>query len=111
MNRKRRELFLQFTHDYLDKKLFRQQNNFGWPEKQWSVFVQASIAHAVERQKRKAEKNGRENVLPSVIGNLVLQSTINLPSHVLANVGSSKLLPKYIGFFRVLTLSRQRIHN
>ena len=28
--------------------------------------------------------------------------TVNLPKHVVTNVGSSKLIPKYIGPFRVL---------
>ena len=44
----------------------------------------------------------RANVLLFNVGNLVLLSTVNLPKHVVTNVGSSKLLPKYIGPFRVL---------
>ena len=65
-------------------------------------FVQDSIAYAVDRQKRNADKNGRANVHSFVEGDLVLLSTVNLPRHVVTNVGSSKLLPKYIGPFRVL---------
>ena len=65
-------------------------------------FVQESIANAVDRQKRNAEKHGRANVLLFKKGDLVLLSTENLPKHVVTNVGSSKLLPKFIGPFRLL---------
>ena len=65
-------------------------------------FVQDSIAYAVDRQKRNADKNGRASVHSFVEGDLVLLSTVNLPRHVVTNVGSSKLLPKYNGPFRVL---------
>ena len=64
--------------------------------------VQDSIAYAVDRQKRNADKNGRENVHSFIEGDLVLLSTVNLPRHVVTNVGSSKLLTKYIGPFRML---------
>ena len=62
-------------------------------------FVQDSIAHAVDRQKWNADKNGRANVLSFIKGGLVLLSTPNLPRHVVTNVGSSKLMHKYIGPF------------
>ena len=65
-------------------------------------FVQDSIANAVDRQKRNADKNGRANVLSFNVNDLVLLSTVNLPGHAVTSVGSSKLLPKYIGPFRVL---------
>ena len=65
-------------------------------------FVQASIANAVDRQKRNADKHGRENVLLFNYGKVVLQSTVKLPKHEVTNVGSSKLLPKYTDLFRVL---------
>ena len=65
-------------------------------------FVQDSIASAVDRQKRNADKNGRANTLSFNINDLVLLSTVNLPKHVVNNVGSSKLLPKFIGPFRVM---------
>ena len=35
-------------------------------------------------------------------GDLVLLSTVNLPRHIVTNVGSNKLLPKFIGPFCVL---------
>uniref|UniRef100_A0AAV1UII4 Integrase catalytic domain-containing protein n=1 Tax=Peronospora matthiolae TaxID=2874970 RepID=A0AAV1UII4_9STRA len=65
-------------------------------------FVQDSIAEAEDNQKQNADKNGRANSLLFNKGDLVLQSTVNLPKHVVTNLGSSKLLPKYIGPFRVL---------
>uniref|UniRef100_A0AAV1UVQ5 Tf2-1-like SH3-like domain-containing protein n=1 Tax=Peronospora matthiolae TaxID=2874970 RepID=A0AAV1UVQ5_9STRA len=65
-------------------------------------FVQVSIADARDRQKRNTDKHGRANVLSFDEGDLVLLYTVNLPKHAVTNVGSSKLLPKYIGPFRVL---------
>jgi hypothetical protein len=65
-------------------------------------FVQDSIAHSVDRQKHNADRNGRANILSFEEGDLVLLSTTTLPTHAVTNVGSSKLLPKYIGPFRVL---------
>ena len=56
----------------------------------------------MDRQKRNTDKNGRENVLSFKVNDLVLLSTVNLPGHVVTSVGTSKLLPKYIGPFRVL---------
>ena len=65
-------------------------------------FVQDSIANAVDRQKRNADKHGRTNDLSFKVNDLVLLSTVNLPKRVVTNVGSNKLLPKFIGPFRVL---------
>uniref|UniRef100_A0AAV1T1M5 Uncharacterized protein n=1 Tax=Peronospora matthiolae TaxID=2874970 RepID=A0AAV1T1M5_9STRA len=65
-------------------------------------FVQDSIAEAVDKHKQNADKNGRANTLLFNKGDLVLLSTVNLPKHVVTNLGSSLLLPKYIGPFRVL---------
>ena len=65
-------------------------------------FVQDSIAEAVDKQKRNADNNGRANVQTFTEGDLVLLSTVNLPKHVVTNVGINKLLPKYIVPFRVL---------
>ena len=63
-------------------------------------FVQDSIANAVDRQKLNADKHERAIVLLFNVGDLVLLPTVNLPKNVATNVG--KLLPKYIGPFRVL---------
>ena len=57
-------------------------------------FVQDSVAEAVDRQKRNADKNGRANVLLFNEGDLVLFSTVNLPRQIVTNVGSNKLLHK-----------------
>ena len=65
-------------------------------------FVQDSIANAVDRQKRNADKHGRANDLSFNLNDLVLLSMVNLPKRVVTNVGRSKLLPKFIGLFRVL---------
>uniref|UniRef100_A0AAV1UF31 Tf2-1-like SH3-like domain-containing protein n=1 Tax=Peronospora matthiolae TaxID=2874970 RepID=A0AAV1UF31_9STRA len=65
-------------------------------------FVHDSIADALDRKKRKADNHGRANVLSFDEEDLVLLSTVNLPKHAVPNVGSSKLLPRYIGPFRVL---------
>ena len=42
-------------------------------------FVQDSIANAVDRQKRNADKHGRANDLSFKVNDLVLLSTVNLP--------------------------------
>ena len=64
--------------------------------------VVRSIASAVDRQKRNAAKNERAKTLSFEVNDLVLLSTVNLPKHVVTNVGSSKLLTKFIGPFRVM---------
>ena len=64
--------------------------------------MQDSIAEAVDRHKKNADKNGTEKVLLFNEGDLVLLSTVNLPRHVVTIVGNNLLLPKFIGPFRVL---------
>uniref|UniRef100_A0AAV1UVA3 Tf2-1-like SH3-like domain-containing protein n=1 Tax=Peronospora matthiolae TaxID=2874970 RepID=A0AAV1UVA3_9STRA len=66
------------------------------------LFVQYSIVDALDRQKRNADKHGRANVLSFDEGDLILLYAVNPPKHAVTNVGSSKVLPKYIGPFRVL---------
>ena len=85
-----------------DKQNKESAENFLMTREAVVRFVQDSIANAVDRQKRNADKNGRANVLSFSVNDLVLLSTVNLPGHVVTSVGSSKLLPKYIGLFRVL---------
>ena len=46
--------------------------------------------------------NERANTLSFIKGALVLLSTVNLPRHVVTNVGISKLMFKFIIPFRVL---------
>uniref|UniRef100_A0AAV1UDG2 Tf2-1-like SH3-like domain-containing protein n=1 Tax=Peronospora matthiolae TaxID=2874970 RepID=A0AAV1UDG2_9STRA len=64
-------------------------------------FVQDSIADALDGQKRNADKHGRSNLLLFDEEDLVVLPTVNLPKHAVTNVGSSKLLLKYIGPFLV----------
>ena len=65
-------------------------------------FLQHSIAEAEDRKKRNADKNGWANVILFNNGDLALLSTVNLPRHIVTNVGSTKLLAKFISPFRVL---------
>uniref|UniRef100_A0AAV1V728 Tf2-1-like SH3-like domain-containing protein n=1 Tax=Peronospora matthiolae TaxID=2874970 RepID=A0AAV1V728_9STRA len=65
-------------------------------------FVRDSIADALDKQKRNADEHGRANVFTYIKGDLVLLTTVNLPKHAVENVGSSILLPNYIGPFLVL---------
>ena len=65
-------------------------------------FVQDSITNAMDRQKGNADKHGIPKVLLFNVGHLVLLYRVNLPKHVATNVGSRKLLPKFIGLARVL---------
>uniref|UniRef100_A0AAV1VDL2 Uncharacterized protein n=1 Tax=Peronospora matthiolae TaxID=2874970 RepID=A0AAV1VDL2_9STRA len=65
-------------------------------------FVQDSIADALDSQKRNADNHGRAKFLSFEEEDLVLLSTVNLPKHAVTNVNSSKLLPKFIGPFRML---------
>ena len=68
-------------------------------------FVQDSIACKVDKQKENADKNGRANTLSFNVNDLVLLSTSTLPEHAVTCNGSSKLLPKFIGPFRVVRKS------
>uniref|UniRef100_A0AAV1UKE1 Tf2-1-like SH3-like domain-containing protein n=1 Tax=Peronospora matthiolae TaxID=2874970 RepID=A0AAV1UKE1_9STRA len=63
-------------------------------------FVQDSLVDALDRKERNADKHG--NVFSSNEGDLGSMSTVNLPKHAVTDVGSSKLLSRYIGPFRVL---------
>jgi hypothetical protein len=65
-------------------------------------FVKDSIAEAVDRQKRNADRHGRANLNTFKIGDKVLLSTATLPEHAVSCLGSSKLLPKYVGPFTVV---------
>uniref|UniRef100_A0AAV1U695 Tf2-1-like SH3-like domain-containing protein n=2 Tax=Peronospora matthiolae TaxID=2874970 RepID=A0AAV1U695_9STRA len=65
-------------------------------------FVQDSIADALDRQKRNVDKHGRANVLSFNKENLVFTVSIKYTKNTVTNMGSSSLLPKYTGPFRVL---------
>ena len=59
-------------------------------------FVQGSITEALDRQKRKANKNERRDVLLFNEGDSILLYTVNLLRHIATNVGSYKLIPMFI---------------
>ncbi|KAF1334824.1 Pol protein, partial [Globisporangium splendens] len=65
-------------------------------------FVRDAIAKAQDLQKEQADKSGRKNKQVYKINDLVLLSTANLPEHAVSNLGSSKLLPRFIGPFKVV---------
>ena len=71
-------------------------------------FVQDYIANVVDRHKWNADKHVRQNVLLLNVGDLVLLSTVNLPKHLVTNVGTSLLLPKYIGTFVYYSVKTMR---
>jgi len=64
-------------------------------------FVRDALAHAVDIQKGNADARGRKNMEKFSVGDLVLLSTDNLKDNVISNLGSHKLLPKYIGPYKV----------
>ena len=65
-------------------------------------FVRDALAHAVDIQKMNADARGRANLEEFKVGDLVLLSTDTLKDNVISNLGSHKLLPKYIGPYKVL---------
>jgi hypothetical protein len=65
-------------------------------------FVRDSIALAIDMQKKYADKRGRKNTRVFKINSLVLLSTTGLPAHAVSCLGSNKLLPRFIGPFKVL---------
>ena len=65
-------------------------------------FVRDALANAVDIQKANADAKGRKNLEKFSVDELVLLSTDNLKDHVVSNLGSHKLLPKYIGPYKVV---------
>ncbi len=65
-------------------------------------FVRDALANAVDIQKMNADAKGRRNLEEFSVGDLVLLSTDNLKDNVVSNLGSHKLLPKYIGPYKVI---------
>ena len=63
--------------------------------------VRDSVADAVDKQKESADKHGRGNKNKFKPGQRVLLSTQNLPYASVSNLGAKKLLPRYIGPFKV----------
>ena len=65
-------------------------------------FVRDALANAVDIQKMNSDAKGRKNLEEFSVGDLVLLSTDNLKDNVVSNLGSHKLLPKYIGPYKVI---------
>ena len=65
-------------------------------------YVRDAIALSVDKQKENADKHGRKNKAKFKTNELVLLSTSNLPTHAVSNLGSTKLLPRFIGPFRIV---------
>ena len=65
-------------------------------------YVRDAIAEAVDKQKEQADKKGRKNKQKFIKGELVLLSTSNINEFAVTNLGSKKLLPRFIGPFKVL---------
>ena len=71
--------------------------------KRGAVFrsIRNKIAEAVDLQKESADRSGRNNTTRFKKNDNVLLSTLNLPKQALTNLGSNKLLPRFIGPFRI----------
>ena len=64
--------------------------------------VRDKLAEVKDYQKEQADKKGRKNFISFNVNDLVLLSTKSLPKNSISNIGSNKLLPRYIGPFKVL---------
>jgi hypothetical protein len=64
--------------------------------------VRDAMAEAQDSQKEQADKRGRRNTLEFKEGDHVLVSTKNMADDAISTLGSSKLLPRYLGPFKVL---------
>ena len=65
-------------------------------------FIRDAMAESQDRQKEQADRRGRSNISSFNEGERVLLSTANLPEHAVSQLGSRKLLPRFIGPFKVL---------
>lgn len=65
-------------------------------------YLRDSIADAVDKQKHNEDARGRRNYAVYNVGDLVLLSTSNLPTHAFSNFTAAKLLPRFVGPFKVL---------
>jgi hypothetical protein len=84
------------------KKSLAAGNDFISERKAVIRFVKDAIAEAIAKQKANADKISRANLNVFKLNDLVLLSTRSLPANVITQSGSSKLLPKYIGPFKVI---------
>uniref|UniRef100_A0AAV1UVL4 Chromo domain-containing protein n=1 Tax=Peronospora matthiolae TaxID=2874970 RepID=A0AAV1UVL4_9STRA len=74
-------------------------------------FVRNSIADAIYKQKRNADKHGRANVLSFIEGELALPSPVNLPKHAVTYVDRSKLLPSFTLGVSARTISTRSLRE
>ena len=65
-------------------------------------FTRDAVASAYDKQKQYADVSGRLNQNVFKINEMVLLSVKGLPKHAVSNLGSKKMLPRYIGPFKVL---------
>ena len=64
--------------------------------------IRDRIANAQDIQKEYSDRVGRKLLYSFKVGDKVLLSTKNLPAHAITNLGSNKLLPRYIGPFKII---------
>jgi hypothetical protein len=65
-------------------------------------YVRDAIAMAGDKQKENADKRSRKNMETFKVGERVLLSVTGITAHAVTNLGANKLLPRYIGPFRVV---------
>jgi hypothetical protein len=63
--------------------------------------IRDSITNSIDKQKYNADKVGRKNRQQFNINDKVLLDIKNLPKHAITNIGSNKLLPSYIGPYKI----------
>lgn len=73
--------------------------------------VQDCLARAVDTQKEQADKHGRKQCAKYNKGDLVLLSTKNLKSTMVSNYDSNKLLPRFIGPFRITEVVNEKAYR
>ncbi|DAZ98638.1 TPA: hypothetical protein N0F65_000833, partial [Lagenidium giganteum] len=64
-------------------------------------YVRDAIADAVDAQKEYADRTGRRNMEEYAVGDEVLLSTDGQPLRLVSHAGTRKLLPKFIGPFKI----------
>jgi len=87
----------------IDKRLIRQSVDTFLTERVSVVTrVRDAMAEAQDLQKTNADRHGRGNDFVFNEGDYLLVSTKNIADAAVSSLGSSKLLPRFIGPFKVL---------
>jgi hypothetical protein len=73
--------------------------------------VRDALAHAQDVQKRNADSKGRSNMHTFEVNDLVLLSTKSLPNEAISHALGTKLLPRFIGPFRVAAKISERSYR